>query len=245
MSLWSSELRASLQFACPHCWLRSKYSFFSFTMKATLLVLTVGSALDILSSSSLWKQHHFSASVSWIQAGPPNPLASVTVGAQKVEAFYRLPKNERKKWQWRHDWSENTWCMWTRCPANVRVAEELHWTLSSSGDLEQALQEGCSNAPGVGGDRCPQFQTGMPCSFSAAGIETCTRTPRQRHLLLSPMPGGSTPRRDSRVQGASAEEDGADRWHGTGLRFVSWIINRFLPTISPVNLPCFFFLFQS
>lgn len=58
----------------------------------SLLILTVGYAVDTLSSSSLWKQHHFSASVSWIQAGPPNPLAFVTVGAQKVEVFDRLPK---------------------------------------------------------------------------------------------------------------------------------------------------------
>lgn len=77
-----------------------------------------------------------------------------------------------------------------------------------SGVLEQVLQEGCSNPPGVGWDRCPQFQTGMPCSFSAADIETCTRSPRRRHLLLSPLPNGSTPRRDSKVRGASAEEVG-------------------------------------
>lgn len=121
-----------------------------------------------------------------------------------------------------------------------------------SGDLEQALQEDCSNPPGVGWDRCPQLQTGMPCSFSAADIETCTRTSRERPLLVSPLPGRSTPRRDCRVWGASAEGGGADRWHGTGLGFVSWIINRFLPvwmdplpTISLMNFPCFFFLFQS
>lgn len=98
-----------------------------------------------------------------------------------------------------------------------------------SGDLEQALQEGCSNPPGVGWDRCPQLQTGMPCSFSAADIETCTRTSRERPLLVSPLPGRNTRRRDCRVWGASAEGGGADRWHGTGLGFVSWIINRFLP----------------
>lgn len=67
------------------------------------------------------------------------------------------------------------------------------------GDLEQALQEGCSNPPGVGWEM-PTVQSRMPCSFSAAGIEACTRTPRWRHLLLSPLPSGSTPRRGSRVR---------------------------------------------
>lgn len=77
-----------------------------------------------------------------------------------------------------------------------------------SGDLEQALQEDCSNPPGVGWDRCPQLQTGMPCSFSAADIETCTRTSRERPLLVSPLPGRST------LEGIA--ESGEHRQRGVG-----------------------------